>query len=165
MRKDQPMTFDEAFDLLISHEGGYVNHPGDPGGETRFGISKRAYPSVNIKALNLNQAKAIYRRDYWTAAGCDRAPEAVRFDLLDMAVNSGVGLAIRTLQRAVGVADDGLIGPATLSALDQCDPKGLLARFNGARLQMMTDLVTWPTFGKGWARRIAANLMRVQRPL
>jgi hypothetical protein len=115
----------------------------------------------NIKALTLNQAKAIYRRDYWTAAGCDRAPEAVRFDLLDMAVNSGVGLAIRTLQRAVGVADDGMIGPATLSALDQCDPKGLLARFNGARLQMMTDLVTWPTFGKGWARRIAANLMRV----
>ncbi|MEY4250946.1 MAG: hypothetical protein RJA87_2579 [Pseudomonadota bacterium] len=155
------MTFDEAFDILIGHEGGYVNHPRDPGGETKFGISKRAYPALDPKALTLEQAKAIYRRDYWGPAGCDRAPSALRFDLLDMAVNSGVKVAIKTLQRAAGVNDDGLIGPTTLSALSQSDPKALQARFNGARLMMMTDLETWPSFGKGWARRIAANLLRV----
>ena len=155
------MTFDEAFDVLIGHEGGYVNHPGDPGGETKFGISKRAYPALDIKALTLAQAKAIYRRDYWIPAGCNQAPEQLRFDLLDMAVNSGVKVAIRTLQRALGISDDGLVGPATLSALSQTDPTAVQARFNGGRLQMMTDLATWPTFGKGWARRIAANLMRI----
>jgi lysozyme family protein len=154
------MTFDEAFDLLIGHEGGYVNHPSDPGGETRFGISKRAYPALNIKALSLHQAKAIYRRDYWIAAGCDRVQGPLRFDLFDMAVNSGVTQAIRTLQRAVDVEEDGLIGPATLSALSRSDAKTVQARFNGARLEMMTDLATWPTFGRGWAKRIAANLMR-----
>ena len=155
------MTFDEAFDVLIGHEGGYVNHPGDPGGETKFGISKRAYPALDIKALTLGQAKAIYRRDYWIPAGCDRAPEPLRFDLLDMAVNSGVKVAIRTLQRALGIGDDGLIGPTTLSALSQSDPTAVQVKFNGARLQMMTDLATWPTFGRGWAKRIAANLLRV----
>ena len=108
------MTFDEAFDILIGHEGGYVNHPNDPGGETRFGISKRAYPLLDIKVLTLDQAKAIYRRDYWIPAGCDRVPEALRFDVLDMAVNSGVKVAIQTLQRALGVRDDGLIGPAKM---------------------------------------------------
>ncbi len=154
------MTFDEAFDLLIGHEGRYVNHPSDPGGETQFGISKRAYPALDIKALTLDEAKAIYRRNYWTPAGCEKVPEALRFDLLDMAVNSGVRTAVRTLQRAVGVVEDGLIGPATLSALARGDPAAVQARFNGVRLQMMTDLATWPTFGKGWARRIAANLMR-----
>jgi lysozyme family protein len=154
------MTFDEAFEILIGHEGGYVNHPGDPGGETRFGISKRAYPALDIKALTLDHATALYRRDYWIPAGCDRAPEPLRFDLLDMAVNSGVKAAIMTLQGALGVTRDGLIGPATLSALSQSDPAAVQARFNGIRLQMMTELATWPTFGRGWARRIAANLMR-----
>lgn len=154
------MTFDEAFDLLIGHEGRYVNHPSDPGGETQFGISKRAYPARDIKALTLDEAKAIYRRDYWIPAGCEKVPEALRFDLLDMAVNSGVRTAVRTLQAAVGVAEDGLIGPATLSALARRDPAAVQARFNGVRLQMMTELATWPTFGKGWARRIAANLQR-----
>jgi len=155
------MTFDEAFDLLIGHEGRYVNHPSDPGGETKFGISKRAYPALDIKALTLDQAKAIYRRDYWIPAGCDRVPAALRFDVLDMAVNSGVKVAIQTLQRVLSVRDDGLIGPATLLALSQNDTKAVQARFNGARLEMMTDLAGWQTFGKGWARRIAANLMRV----
>ena len=154
------MTFDEAFDLLIGHEGRYVNHPSDPGGETKFGISKRAYPALDIKALTLDEAKAIYRRDYWIPAGCDRVPEALRFDVLDMAVNSGVKVAIQTLQRVLSVRDDGLIGPATLLVLSQSDTKAVQARFNGARLEMMTDLAGWQTFGKGWARRIAANLMR-----
>jgi lysozyme family protein len=155
------MRFDDAFDALIAHEGGYASDPRDPGGETKYGISKRAYPSVDIKALSLADAKAIYRRDYWQAAGCERVPEPLRFDLFDMAVHSGVRAAILTVQKAATVVEDGVLGPKSLAAIGAREPAVLVARFNGARLAMMTELATWPSFGKGWARRIAANLMRV----
>ena len=155
------MRFDDAFEALMGHEGGYVNDPRDLGGETRFGISKRAYPSIDIKALSLADAKAIYRRDYWLPAGCEAVPEALRFDLFDMAVHSGVRAAILALQKAAKVAEDGVLGPNSLAAIAASDPAVLIARFNGARLSMMTELSTWPSFGKGWARRVASNLMRI----
>jgi lysozyme family protein len=155
------MTFDEAFQKLIGHEGGYVNNPRDPGGETKFGISKRSYPDLDIAGLSLVQAKAIYLRDFWNRAQCDTLPPAVAFQVFDTAVNSGVGQAIRFLQRAVGVADDGQVGPLTINAVRRMDAEAIVARFNGQRLDFMTKLSTWDVFGKGWARRIAANLMEV----
>lgn len=153
------MNFDQAFERLIGHEGGYVDHPSDPGGETNFGITKRSYPGENIKAMTLDRAKAIYRRDFWGPAGCDAVADAAKFDLFDMAVNSGVRPAVRALQRAVGETVDGMLGPRTLQAAQLMPGPRLVARFNGARLELMTDLPTWPTFGKGWARRVAANLL------
>jgi lysozyme family protein len=152
------MKFDQAFERLIGHEGGYVNDPRDPGGETKFGISKRSYPAEDIKALTLERAKAIYRRDFWGVAGCDAVPDAIKFDLFDMAVNSGPVTAIKTLQRSAGVTPDGLLGPITLQALNSTPAPRLVARFNGNRLDFMTDLKTWPVFGKGWAKRVASNL-------
>ena len=152
------MNFDKAFERLIGHEGGYVNDPRDPGGETKFGISKRSYPAEDIKALTLERAKAIYRRDFWGVAGCDAVPDAMKFDLFDMAVNSGPVTAIKTLQRSAGVTPDGLLGPITLQALNSTPAPRLVARFNGHRLDFMTDLKTWPVFGKGWAKRVASNL-------
>ena len=154
------MTFDEAFEALIGHEGGYVNDPRDPGGETKFGISKRAYPAVDIRNLTLDGAKAIYRRDYWAPVECDNLPAALRFHVFDAAVNSGLRQAVQFLQTAVGVAADGRFGPVTRAAVLAADPASLAAQYSGARLQFMTELLTWPTFGKGWARRIASNLMR-----
>lgn len=154
------MTFDEAFAALIGNEGGYVWNPADPGGETRYGISKRAYPNEDIKNLTLERAKAIYLADYWRRADCDSLPADVRFDVFDMAVNSGVGAAIKCLQSAAGVTADGVIGPKTLSAVAAMDGARLSARFNGARLDLMASLPTWTAFGKGWARRIAYNLLR-----
>lgn len=154
------MTFDQAFEAVIGHEGGYVNNPKDPGGETKYGISKRAYPTLNIAALTLEQAKAIYHRDYWQAVGCDDVPEAVRFDLFDAAVNSGVKQAVEWLQQACGAVADGSLGPKTKAAASAMNGYDLRARFTGHRLQFMTDLATWRTFGKGWARRLAANLTR-----
>jgi len=154
------MTFEEAFQLLIGHEGGYVNHPNDPGGETKYGVSKRAYPGEDIKNLTLDRAKAIYLRDYWSPAGCDGAPYAIRFDLFDMAVNSGVKAAVKCLQTAAGSTADGVLGPNTLRAVAAMDGARLAARFNGARLQFMASLGTWSTFGRGWANRIASNLLR-----
>lgn len=152
------MTFDEAFERLIGHEGGYVDDPRDPGGRTKFGISQRSYPGENIAGLTLERAKAIYLRDYWGPAGCDSVPEGVRFDLFDMAVNSGIKAAVRTLQDAVGETTDGILGPRTLQAVQSMPPSRLVARFNGARLEFMAGLHAWPAFGRGWARRIAANL-------
>lgn len=153
------MTFDQAFDKLIGHEGGYVFDSRDPGGETKFGISKRQYPNLDIRNLTLADAKAIYRRDYWDRAQCDKLHPDLAFDLFDGAVNSGIGQSIRWLQRAVGVADDGVIGPLTLAQIQRMDDTSALrARFNGHRLEFMTRLSTFDVFGKGWARRIAENL-------
>lgn len=153
------MNFDQAFEKLIGHEGGYVDHPADPGGATKYGISRRSYPAEDIPNLTLERAKAIYLRDYWQKSGCDYVPESMRFDLFDMAVNSGVGKAIRTMQDAVGAKADGVVGPNTLMLLDAADPARLRARFNGLRLSFMADLPTWPRFGRGWAKRVAANLL------
>jgi len=152
------MNFDQAFDKLISHEGGYVDNPNDPGMETKFGISKRSYPDIDIKALTLDSAKAIYKRDYWDRAQCDSLPPAVSFQVFDAAVNSGIGQSIRFLQRAVGVVDDGSVGPLTLAAIQRRDSSEVVAHFNAERLEFMTRLSTWETFGKGWARRISDNL-------
>ena len=156
------MTFDQAFDQLISHEGGYVFDPRDPGGETKFGISKRSYPTIDIRGLTLADAKAIYRRDFWDRAQCDRLPPDLAFDVFDAAVNSGIGQAIRWLQRSVNVADDGVVGPLTLAQVQWFDDTSALrARFSGHRLDFMTKLSTWDHFGRGWARRIATNLKQV----
>ena len=154
--------FDKSFETLLGHEGNYSFDPRDPGGETNFGISKRAYPALIIKALTQADAKVIYKRDYWNRAQCDKLPPMLAFAVFDAAVNSGIGQAIRWLQRAVGVADDGVIGPLTLIAIQrQSDDAAICARFNGQRLDFMTRLSTWDIYGKGWARRIASNLQQV----
>lgn len=153
------MTFDEAFEKLIGHEGGYVDHPRDPGGATNYGISQRSYPGEDIRGMTLARAKQIYLRDFWGPAGCDAVPAGVKFSLFDMAVNSGVRPAVRCLQKAVGVNDDGILGPVTLQAVSSMNASKFIARFNGHRLQFMSSLSTWPSFGRGWANRIAQNLM------
>lgn len=159
------MNFEEAFDLLIGHEGGYANHPRDPGGETMWGVTKRVavangYTGL-MRDLPRDLAKAIYRRQYWDAVQADQLPDSVKFDVFDAAVNSGDKQAARWLQRAAGATDDGVIGAKTIAAARSAGPL-LAAHFNGLRLQFMTDLPTWPAFGRGWARRVAANLVRLE---
>lgn len=156
------MNFDQAFERLIAHEGGYVNHPADPGGETNWGITKRVAMESGyggpMRDLTRAQAKAIYKTAYWDRAKADQYDGAIGFQLFDAAVNHGVGQGIRFLQRAVGVADDGIVGPVTLRAVAAVPVADVLARFNAERLQFYTNLSTWGTFGKGWARRIVGNL-------
>lgn len=153
------MNFDSAFLLVIGHEGGYVNDKRDPGGETKFGISKRAYPNVDIKNLTIDQAKKIYLRDYWNMLQLDRLPDEIRFDLFDAAVNSGLTAAAKMLQRACKVQDDGLIGSRTVEAANAINPQILDKRLSGYRLLYICDIKTLPTFGKGWVRRVANNLI------
>jgi len=150
------MNFDEAFSRLIGHEGGYVNDPRDPGGETKFGISKRSYPDVNIATLTVDAAKAIYYRDFWKPLG-DAHP-AIKFQTFDFAVNSGINTAIRKLQAAIGVADDGHWGPLSAAALNAMDVSDVIMRFVAERLDFWRKLSTWPTYGSGWAGRAATNL-------
>lgn len=155
------MNFDQSFEKVIGHEGGYVADPLDPGGETRFGISKRAYPGEDIAGMTLERAKAIYLRDYWGAAGCDAAPDCLKFSLFDMAVNQGVKTAVKALQHAAGVTEDGILGPITLQALASIPEARALFRFDAARLVAYTqaDDTRWSRFGRGWVRRVAQNMM------
>lgn len=154
------MDFDTAFTKLLGHEGGYVNHHNDPGGETNWGVTKAVARDFgytgSMRDLPRDAAKRIYRVKYWDAVKADEMPAAVRYPLFDAAVNSGVGQAARWLQRALGVADDGKIGAITIAKAKQSDGVAVASAMIGQRLQFMTNLSTWPAFGKGWARRIAS---------
>jgi lysozyme family protein len=110
------MKFEKAFEIVIGHEGGYVNDPLDKGGETKYGISKRAYPNLDIKNLTLADAQRIYKADYWDKAKSEDVPEFIRYIHFDAAVNHGVGMAVKLLQRAANVKDDGIFGPITKNA-------------------------------------------------
>ena len=151
-------NFDIFFDRLIGHEGGYVNDPNDPGGETNWGISKRSYPHLNIKKLTRNDAKKIYKRDFWNRVNADKLPDGVAFQLFDFAVNSGIETAVRYMQRALMVADDGVWGPISQAAADAASETDMIMNLNAERLDFMTKLKNWPNHGRGWARRIANNL-------
>lgn len=150
--------FLKAINRVLSHEGGYTTGEGDPGGETKWGISKRSYPNVSIKELTRSQAIAIYYRDFWQKAGCESFSDGVGYQLLDSAINSGISQSIRFLQRAVGVADDGILGPISKDAIASMNEAKMIMLFNAERLEFMTKLKNWPNHGKGWARRIAQNL-------
>lgn len=152
------MNFQDAFDRLIGHEGGYVNNPEDPGGETNWGISKRSYPNIDIKNLTRDGAKAIYLRDFWNRIKGDKLYDGVAYQLFDFAVNSGIETAVRYFQRAIGVADDGHWGPLSQAAADAMSETDSLMLINAERLDFMTRLSNWPNASKGWSRRIAQNL-------
>lgn len=159
------MNFDQAFTKLLGHEGGYSNHPNDPGGETMWGITVKV-ARENLYAGEMRDmpqmvAKAIYKARYWDKVHADSLPVQVRFSVFDMAVNSGVSAAIKILQRSLSVKDDGIIGPKTLDAASKADAVRLAVRFNAHRLNLMTDLNNWPTFSRGWARRVATNLLEI----
>jgi lysozyme family protein len=153
------MNFDQAFDALLKHEGGYSDHAADPGGKTRYGVTEAVAREVGyrgeMRELPLELAKRIYRERYWDAVKADQLPGAVRYLVFDAAVNSGVGQAARWLQRAVKVKDDGVIGPMTLLAANQSNPEALARRVLAQRLRFMSGLANWPAFSRGWARRIA----------
>lgn len=163
-------NFDAAFERLLGHEGGYSNNPADPGGETMYGITKRVAVANGytgpMRDLPLAEAKRIAKAAYWDAVKGDAMPNELDFQLFDTAYNSGPAQAVKLLQRALDVPADGILGPNTLGQIAKAQHLGsvaaLLARFNGQRLEFLTSLYPWPNFGKGWARRVAENLKRVQ---
>lgn len=152
------LSFKEVFDRTINHEGNYVNDPKDPGGETKFGISKRSYPKLIIKELTLEDAFNIYKRDFWDIISGDKIPGSVAYQLFDFAINSSIETAIRYFQRSLGVADDGHFGPISNEAVKQTSETDMIMNLCAERLEFMTKLKNWPDNSRGWARRIAQNL-------
>ena len=156
------MDFERAFDLLITHEGGFSNHPDDPGGATMYGVTEvvaRAEGYIGpMRDLSLDFAKQVYRKRFWDACRCDQMPDVIRYPLFDAAVNSGPSQAIKWLQVAVGVKADGVIGPITQQTVNVLPAQVTRQKMIGNRLRFMTNLSNWPSFSKGWARRIAAIL-------
>ncbi len=172
------MDFQSAFQLLIGNEGGYSLDPHDRGNwtggainvgqckGTKYGISAAQFPAEDIANLTPERAAQIYQSSYWGPAGCDLVPDALKFDLFDIAVNSGVKRAIKVLQQACGLPPssiDGVIGRETMTAISNTNPATLDRRFNGARLHFLTSISDeeWTTQGRGLVNRVANNLMAV----
>lgn len=163
------MNFDMAFDRLLGNEGKYVNRADDPGGETNWGITwpklreaialNLVPATTTIRDLTRDQAKIIYRELFWLRGHMDEYDAAIAFQVFDAAVNHGIDNAVRILQRAAGVADDGHIGPVTLAAIKAISVTDMLMRFVAFRIKFWTALSTWPSFGRGWANRAADDLL------
>jgi len=152
------VNFDTALNKLLGHEGGYVDHPADPGGKTRYGITEAVARGAgyrgDMRELPLDLARSVYKDKYWDAVQADKLPADIRYLMFDGAVNSGVAQAVKWLQRACGVKDDGIVGPQTLRAANALSSDGIKRKVLAQRLRFMTGLANWPSFSKGWARRI-----------
>lgn len=146
-------NFERAFELVVGIEAGYVNDPTDPGGETKFGISKRAYPNVDIANLTLDDAKAIYVRDYWAACACGQLRWPLCLFVFDMAVNQGQPAARVMLQRALGVDADGIVGPVTLAAANKMDDEALALLLTARAFRYM-QAGNFNIDGRGWFKRL-----------
>lgn len=159
-------TFQEAVDSVLQSEGGFVNHPRDPGGMTCLGVTARTWESWTgrpateqvMRSLTPRMVAPLYRKNYWQPAGCDLLPVGVDYCVFDFAVNSGPATAVKCLQHTVGVKPDGLVGPATLAGVDDCRERGfdtLVAELCADRVIFMQVLSGWQAFGAGWQRRVS----------
>ncbi|WEK50298.1 MAG: glycosyl hydrolase 108 family protein [Candidatus Kaistia colombiensis] len=158
-------NLDKCLRLIFGSEGGFVNNPKDPGGATKYGITAatlgawrklgRAATPDEVKRLQLAEAAAILEGQYARSIRFDDLPAGIDYAVLDFAVNSGPGQAAKTLQRVLGVPADGIIGERTLQAIRAADSAKLIDAYLDARLAFLKRLKTWPTFGKGWSRRLA----------
>lgn len=156
-------NFANALRLLLEHEGGYVNHPDDPGGVTNLGVTKevweewrgRPVTDKEMRSLTPEIVAPMYKRKYWDKIAGDHLPAGLDLAVFDFAVNSGPGRAAKVLQRILGVTPDGDIGPQTLMAVGSMPLKKVLNDYNAARMSFLMALPAWDTFGKGWGRRVA----------
>lgn len=149
------MSFDKAFEHVVGVEGGYVNDPHDPGGETIYGITRRDHPEVwTTGRPTLEEAKEIYRHSYWTPARCNELPWPLALFVFDAAVNHGVITAVKLLQKTLGTVQDGVLGKNTLTAL-KARPQGeLCALYLADRAIRYTGTRNFDHFGRGWMRRL-----------
>ena len=166
-------NFEKALTIVLQYEGGYSDHPSDKGGKTNKGITQSVYdgyrsekdlPTQSVEFIQDKEVSAIYYNKYWLKASCEKLPQRLAIVHFDTAVNSGVSRAIRFLQKSAGTTDDGVIGPATLSAVSSKDENYLIAKFIDKRSDFIVDIVlnnsSQIVFLKGWMRRIR-NLERM----
>jgi lysozyme family protein len=155
-------SFDDAFAALIGNEGGYVNNPADPGGETMYGITARVARSQGytgaMRDLPIDTAKSIAKQSYWDPLHLDEFDPRVAFQMFDANYNGGQ--VVRWAQQASGAAVDGKLGPNTITAIKGAEPRAFMMRFLAYRMKYLGSLKTWPTFGRGWSSRIADNMLK-----
>jgi lysozyme family protein len=157
-------NWDEALKHILRYEGGYVNHPDDPGGMTNLGVTKRVWEEwigrpateADMRALTPEKVSPLYKKRYWDAVRGDDLPSGVDLCVFDCAVNAGVGRASKFLQQAVGVTADGQIGPKTVEATTAKSADEVVERFCKLRETHYKSLPTFATFGKGWMNRLAS---------
>lgn len=156
-------NFDKALRYVLEHEGGYVNHPKDPGGATNRGVTQKVYDAYRVKLgvekrsvkdISPEEVSAIYRRQYWNAVKGDELPSGVDYAVFDFAVNSGVFRATRYMQQVASVSDDGVIGPMTLQAVRSLKPSEFIDALCDRRMTFLRKLPTFTVFGLGWTRRV-----------
>ena len=154
-------NFDKCLEMLLHHEGGFVNHPRDPGGITNLGVTKRVYEKwvgrivseQEMRDLTVEQVGPIYRNDYWNKCKCDDLPSGLDWSVFDWAVHSGPGRSAKALQGIIGATQDGGIGPQTLKLVEKHSPKEMIEKMHDKRQGFYEGLKTFDTFGKGWSRR------------
>jgi lysozyme family protein len=163
-------SFNKSFDRVFTNEGAFQNNRDDRGNwttgvigkgklkGTKFGLAAMTYPDLDIRNITLLQAKRIYKRDWWDKLGMALLPVAFQYQMFDAAINHGMHNATEMVQRAADTPDDGVIGPNTRAAIGKVEINDLLMGFLAERLEFMTYIGSWGSFGKGWARRIAHNL-------
>ena len=156
-------NWQKSFELMLKSEGGFVNHPSDPGGMTNLGVTKATWESwvvrevdeAEMRGLTADKVEPLYKERYFDAVRGDELPTGLDYLMFDFAVNAGAGRAIKILQAAVGVTPDGGFGPITMAAVQAVDPNELIERFSQAKEDFYRSLTTFSTFGKGWLNRVA----------
>lgn len=154
-------NFDKCLKMLLAHEGGFVNHPKDPGGMTNLGVTKAVYDKwigrsateQEMRDLTPEDVGPIYKANYWDKVRGDDLPSGVDWCAFDWGVNSGTGRPAKAIQRAVGATPDGAIGPRTLQSVAEADPEHIIRYVYEVRQKFYESLKTFETFGRGWTRR------------
>jgi lysozyme family protein len=153
-------NFQECLDLVLKSEGGWVNHPSDPGGETNLGVTKRVWveyvghPVESLKKLTKDDVAPLYELKYWRPCYCEVLPRGLDFVVFSMGVNAGPGRSVKLLQSAIGCVPDGVIGPRTRELISSSNGADIIKKFSTARREYYQSLKTFPIFGKGWLIRV-----------
>ena len=153
-------NFQECLDLVLKSEGGWVNHPSDPGGETNLGVTKAVWeefvghPVKTMKDLTKDDVAPMYALKYWRPCYCEVLPRGLDFVVFSMGVNAGPGRSIKLLQQSIGCVPDGVIGPRTRELISASNSANLIAKFSETRREYYHSLKTFPIFGKGWLARV-----------
>jgi len=155
-------NWDACFTMVLKHEGGFVNHPKDPGGMTNLGVTRTNWElyldhdvtEADMRALTPEMVKPFYKKNYWDRIRGDELPSGVDYAAYDLAVNSGTGRAAKYLQQIAGVTADGVIGPRSMEAIQKCDAEDVVDEICNMRMTFLKNLNTFDTFGKGWTIRV-----------
>ena len=164
-------NFERSLALVLQHEGGYVNHPSDPGGKTNLGVTQRVWEEyvghpvdeAEMRSLTKELVAPLYRKEYWNAICGDKLPCGADYLAFDFAVNAGAFRCVKTIQRALNITADGIIGHLTLKAIQDTNAEDFIEKFSDVKKSFYLGLANYPTFGKGWLNRVAEGKEAAKR--